>query len=96
MVLLGDEPQVEDRFDLFGDSAKLDGRLVHGLRQTYHRLRNRFGRTQWYFKVTRLKWKLDSVYLEIVLILTQDKCTVCAERTIGSEIVLDAPDGTPM
>ena len=21
--------------------------------------------------------------------------TVCAERTIGSEIVLDAPDGTP-
>ena len=31
---------------------------------------NHFGRTQWYFKVTRLKWKLDSVYLEIVLILT--------------------------
>jgi len=68
---------------------------VHGLHQTYHRLRNHFGRTQWYFKVTRLKWKLDSVYLEIVLISTQDKCTVCAERTIGSEIVLDAPDGTP-
>ena len=22
-------------------------------------------------------------------------CKVCAERTIGSEIVLDAPDGTP-
>jgi hypothetical protein len=34
------------------------------------------------------------VCLEIVLILTQDRCTVCAERTIGSEIVLDAPDGT--
>jgi hypothetical protein len=30
-----------------------------------------------------------------MLILTQDRCTVCAERTIGSEIVLDAPDGTP-
>ena len=69
---------------------------MHSLHQTYHRLRNYFGRTQWYFKVTRLKWKLDSVYLEIVLILTQDKCTVYAERTIGSEIVLDAPDGTPM
>ena len=27
--------------------------------------------------------------------LVQDRCTVCAERTIGSEIVLDAPDGTP-
>ena len=30
-----------------------------------------------------------------VLILTSDRCTVCAERTIGSEIILDAPDGTP-
>ena len=27
--------------------------------------------------------------------LAQDKCTVCAERTIGSEIVSDAPDGSP-
>jgi hypothetical protein len=35
------------------------------------------------------------VRLEIVLILTQDRCTVCVERTIGSEIILDAPDGTP-
>ena len=33
--------------------------------------------------------------LEIVLILTQDQCPVCVERTIGSEIVLDLPDGTP-
>jgi hypothetical protein len=33
--------------------------------------------------------------LEIVLILTQDSCMVCAERTIGSKIILDAPDGTP-
>jgi hypothetical protein len=32
---------------------------------------------------------------EIVLILTQDRCTVCAEYAIGSEIILDAPDGTP-
>jgi hypothetical protein len=29
-----------------------------------------------------------------VLILTQDRCTVCAEHTIGSEIVLDTPNGT--
>jgi hypothetical protein len=36
------------------------------------------------------------VYLEIVLILTQDRCIVCAEHNIGSEIVLDAPDGSPM
>jgi hypothetical protein len=34
--------------------------------------------------------------LEIVLILMQDRCTVCTECTIGTEIVLDAPDGTLM
>ena len=33
--------------------------------------------------------------LDIVLILMQDRCMVCMERTIGSEIILDAPDGTP-
>ena len=33
--------------------------------------------------------------LDMVLILTQDRCTVYVEHTIGSEIVLDAPDGTP-
>jgi hypothetical protein len=42
-----------------------------------------------------LKWKLILVRLEIVVILTQDWCTVCIERTIVLEIVLDAPDGTP-
>ena len=36
-----------------------------------------------------------SVRLEMVLVLVQDRCTVCVERTIRSEIDLDAPDGTP-
>ena len=36
-----------------------------------------------------------SVRSEMALVLVQDRCTVCAERTMGSEIVLDAPDGTP-
>ena len=36
-----------------------------------------------------------SVCLEMVLALVQDRCTVCAKRTIGSDIVWDAPDGTP-
>ena len=27
--------------------------------------------------------------------LVQDRCTVCAKRTIVSEIIFDAPDGTP-
>ena len=49
MVLLGDQAQVEAHFDLFGDSANLDSKLVHDL----------------------------------------------LEHTLGSEIVLDAPDGTP-
>ena len=43
--------------------------------------------------MTRLEWKLVLVYLEIVLVLVQDRCTVCDEQ--GSEIILDAPDGTP-
>ena len=36
-----------------------------------------------------------SVRLEIVLVLVLDRCTVCVKRTIGSDIILDAPDGTP-
>jgi hypothetical protein len=46
MGLLGDEAQVEAQFIPFGDSANLDTRLVHGLRQTYRRLRNSIGGTQ--------------------------------------------------
>ena len=32
---------------------------------------------------------------DMVLILTQDRCTASVKRTIGSEIILEAPDGTP-
>jgi hypothetical protein len=53
-------------------------------------LENHFGRTRWYSKLTRLKWKLVSDYLETELILTH-----CAKRTIGLKIILDAPNGTP-
>jgi hypothetical protein len=38
---------------------------------------------------------LVSVHLETVLVSVQDGCMVCAKHTIGSVIVLDAPDGTP-
>ena len=34
-------------------------------------------------------------HLEMMLILTRDGCTVGAESSIGSEIILDALDGTP-
>jgi hypothetical protein len=37
--------------------------------------------------------ELYSVHLKIVLILTQDRCTVCTKHTKGSQIVWDAPDG---
>jgi hypothetical protein len=36
------------------------------------------------------------VHLETVLVSEQERCMVCAKHTIGSQIVLDAPDGTPM
>ena len=35
-----------------------------------------------------------SVRLEMVLVLVQDRCTVCAKRTIGLEIILDANNDT--
>jgi hypothetical protein len=42
-----------------------------------------------------LVWNHVSVRSMMVLVLEQDRCTVCAKRTIGLDIVLDAPDGTP-
>ena len=36
-----------------------------------------------------------SVCLEMVLVLTEDRCTVCAKHTIGIDIIFDALDGTP-
>jgi hypothetical protein len=61
----------------------------------YHRLGNWFGHTQWYSLVIRFKWKLVLIRLEMILILTKDRCTVCAKCTIGSKIILDVPNGTP-
>ena len=36
-----------------------------------------------------------SVRLEMVLVLMEDWYSVCAKRTIVSDIILDAPYGTP-
>jgi len=46
-------------------------------------------------QVTSAMWNLVLVRLETVLLSVHDRCTVCAKRTIGPEILLDAPDGTP-
>jgi len=40
-------------------------------------------------------WNLVSVSLETVLLSVQDRCMVGAKRTIGLEIILDTPNGTP-
>ena len=37
---------------------------------------------------------LSSFHLEVVLESVQDWCVVCTRHTIGSEIILDALDGT--
>ena len=94
MVPLGDDVLVEVRIGLFQHSANLDTRMVHGLRRTYHRLRNHFGRTRCNSKVTWVMWNLISFFLQTVLVLVQDRCMLCAKHTRGPEIVLDALDGT--
>jgi hypothetical protein len=38
-----------------------------------------------------LMWNHVSVCSMTVLVLEQDRCTVCAKRTIVLEIILDAP-----
>ena len=35
--------------------------------------------------MTRLKWNIVLIRLEIVLVLVQDRCTICAEQ--GLEII---------
>ena len=72
----------ESRFDPFGDSVSVGARLLHGLRQTYHGSKIILAH-QMVLLGDRLKWKLVSVRLEILLILTQDRCMVCVEHTIG-------------
>jgi hypothetical protein len=46
MELLHDVGHMESCFGPFGDSVSVGVRKVHGLRQTNHRLRNHFGRTE--------------------------------------------------
>jgi hypothetical protein len=47
MELLGDVGHVESHFGPFEDSICLGARYIHSLHQTYHSLRNHFGRTRW-------------------------------------------------
>ena len=40
--------------------------------------------------MTWVLWNLVSDCLEIVLVSVEDRCTVCAKRTTGSDIVFNA------
>ena len=44
--------------------------------------------------MTWVMWNLASFRLELVLVSVQDSCMVCARRTIGSDIVLEALNGS--
>ena len=41
--------------------------------------------------MTWVLWNLVSDHSEIVLVSVEDRCTVCAKRCIGSDIVFNAP-----
>jgi hypothetical protein len=47
MELQGDMGHVESCFSLIGDGVSVGARKVHGLCQTYHRLKKQFGHTRW-------------------------------------------------
>ena len=85
VVLLGDEAQLEASFGPFGDSmySAPDGA----------------GKSFWTHPMELLgdvgHVESHSVRLEKVLVLVQQRCMVCAKTTICSDILLDAPDGTP-
>jgi hypothetical protein len=68
---------------------------VHGL----HRMNDGHGKSFWAYLMVLLRdvYHVEACFrpFEIVLISTQDRCTVCAECTVGSEIALGTPHGTP-
>ena len=41
--------------------------------------------------MTWVLWNPISVRLEIVFVLVKDRCMVCAKRTIGLDVVFNAP-----
>ena len=58
-------------------------------------LENHFRHTRRNCQVMWVMWNVVSIHLETALVSVHDGCMVCAKCKIGSEIILDAPDGTP-
>jgi hypothetical protein len=86
MVLLGGEAEVEARFGPFRDRVSVGAWFALIIPSAYK---------LFWMHMMELVSELVLVYLEIVLILMQDKYIVCAEHTRGSKIIFDTPDGTP-
>jgi hypothetical protein len=95
MELLGDVGCVESCFGLFRDGVSLWHKIGAWLAPTVPQAQKSFWTSPMVLLSDEAPVKAISVRLEIVLILTQDRCTVFAKRTIGSEIIMDTPDGTP-
>jgi hypothetical protein len=86
---------VEACLSPFRDSGNLDATKLRGLLSNVASAR----KSCWMHLMKLLgewvMWNLFSVRLETVLVLVQYRSTVCAEHTVGSEIVLDALDDPP-
>ena len=65
---------------------------MHDLRQTYHRLRHRFNVPM---VLLGDEAQVEAPFSPFGDIGAQYRCAVCVKRTIGLEISLDAPGGTP-
>ena len=92
MVLLGVVSLVEARVGPFGGSVCLaqDRCMVYD--ECTSGMEIALGTPEWYSKVMYVKWKLVSVYFEIVFVLAEDKCMVCAECTSSMEIDMGTPE----
>ena len=76
MELLGHVGHVESDFDPFVHGVSVGAKLMRGLRQTYHRIRNHFGCSCFNSYVTWVMWNVISICLEMVLVSVQDRCMV--------------------
>jgi hypothetical protein len=91
MELLGDVGHVESSFGPFGDSVSFGAWFVPYVPSAK--------KLFWMHGMVLLG---DKAQIEphfgpfgAVLVSVQDRCMVCAKCSISSEIILDAPDGTP-
>ena len=92
MELLGDVGHVESHFGPFGDIVSVDAKIGALFEPNVPYAKKSF----WTHPMVLLGDKAQVVARFVPfgdsVILMQDRCTVCTERTIGSEIILDAPN----